>query len=37
VYAHHPLDQAIVLIVGTTLGTGAMWLVRVIAKRRYAG
>jgi asparagine N-glycosylation enzyme membrane subunit Stt3 len=36
-YAHRPLDQGIVLIVGMTLCTGAMWLVRVIAKRRYAG
>jgi hypothetical protein len=36
-YAHRPLDQAIVLIIGTTFGTAAMWSVRAIAKRRYAG
>jgi hypothetical protein len=35
-YAHRPVDQAIVLIVGTLLGAGAMWLVREIARRRYA-
>ena len=36
-YAHRPLDQAIVLVVGTVLGTAAMWLVRFLARRRYAG
>ena len=36
-FAHHPLDQTAVLIVGTGVGTALLQMVRVVAKRRYAG